>query len=202
MSLTELSSLSIKDRVVEVRRMRLGDIRSHPLNPKYHPDEQKELVGELLTNIGWLGGGIMAYHSARLGGELTLLNGHLRKSLVPDLVVNVEITDLDDAEADLAVALLDESAGKAEIAPETFNQLLKGIDTGNVSFMAALGEMTARAKMYQEEQKQGSESKRDGSPQNIPEQWLVLIECVSEHEQAETLESLTEQGYKCKALIS
>lgn len=42
----------------------------------------------------------------------------------------------------------------------------------------------------------------DGKEVNIPEQWMILIECTGEQEQAAALEQLTEMGYQCKALVS
>lgn len=36
----------------------------------------------------------------------------------------------------------------------------------------------------------------------IPEQWMVLIECRSESEQAALLERLNDEGYTCRALTS
>ena len=37
---------------------------------------------------------------------------------------------------------------------------------------------------------------------NVPEQWMVLIECDGEWQQKELLERLNEEGYKCRALTS
>lgn len=42
----------------------------------------------------------------------------------------------------------------------------------------------------------------DGAPVDVPEQYMILIECESEFEQAEVLERLMAEGLKCRALIS
>jgi hypothetical protein len=42
----------------------------------------------------------------------------------------------------------------------------------------------------------------NGTPQIIPEQFMILIECQSEFEQSDLLERLTGEGLQCKALIS
>lgn len=42
----------------------------------------------------------------------------------------------------------------------------------------------------------------DGQPQDIPQQFLVLVECTSEQHQANLLEKLTAEGYTCKAMLS
>lgn len=45
-------------------------------------------------------------------------------------------------------------------------------------------------------------SEQDGDPVDIPEQWMILIECRNENEQAELLERFYEEGLECRALIS
>ena len=52
-------------------------------------------------------GELLAYHSARDGGKLTLINGHKRSADFPAATWDVAITDLDDAEADKLLAVLD-----------------------------------------------------------------------------------------------
>ena len=42
----------------------------------------------------------------------------------------------------------------------------------------------------------------DSSPVTIREQYMVIIECVDEADQAHLLERLTSEGYQCRALIS
>jgi hypothetical protein len=36
----------------------------------------------------------------------------------------------------------------------------------------------------------------------VPEQWMVLIECDDEQEQAALLERLSSEGHRCRALTS
>lgn len=147
--LSELKPEEIKNRVIEVKKMRLGDLRSHPYNPRRHPNEQREMVGGLMREIGYVGG-ILAYDSERNAGELTLLDGHLRKSLGPDFVGDVIILDLNDREADLLVALYDESAYGATINREVFDILAMQIDTENETFQNALAGMAEKAGAYLE----------------------------------------------------
>lgn len=154
--LTEVMPDQIRDRVIEVKKMRLGDIQSHPKNPKYHPADQRELVGNLLTEIGWAGAAI-AYHSERADGKLVYIDAHLRKSIAPDFEGQVIITDLNDREADILVALYDESNRKSEIDKVAFDALARGIDTGNALFQKALGDMARRGGMYLQVDPEGIE---------------------------------------------
>ena len=51
----------------------------------------------------------------------------------------------------------------------------------------------------------GSDSKEkelDSNEQPITEQFQIIIECETEQQQAELLERLTDEGYKCRALLS
>jgi len=43
---------------------------------------------------------------------------------------------------------------------------------------------------------------RDADPQEVPEDYSILIECSSEIEQFELLEKFIQDGLKCRALIS
>jgi len=36
----------------------------------------------------------------------------------------------------------------------------------------------------------------------VPEQFMVMIECDDEAQQAELLQTLTDEGYRCRALVS
>lgn len=70
-----------KERLIEVRPMRAGDICSHPLNPKRHPDSQKAHVLGLLREVGKVDI-LRAYQSERTGG-LTFFDGHCREEMEP-----------------------------------------------------------------------------------------------------------------------
>lgn len=42
----------------------------------------------------------------------------------------------------------------------------------------------------------------DDNDENYQEQWLVLVDCIDEQEQASVLKQLTDLGLKCRALVS
>src|SRR5262245_397945 len=95
-----------RDRKIETRRIRVGDVLPHPLNPKIHPKSQLEPLRGLLETVGKLDS-LKAYYSEREGGALVFFDGHGRQSLDPEAVWDVDIYDLSDQEADLAVATFD-----------------------------------------------------------------------------------------------
>ncbi len=45
-------TMDIADRLLEVRRMRVGDIAAHARNPKRHPQRQQEALRETLRTLG------------------------------------------------------------------------------------------------------------------------------------------------------
>lgn len=108
----------IRDRIVDVQVMRLGEVEDHPLNYKIHTDLQGAAMDGVVEEVGWAGIPL-AYHSERNGGKLTYLDGHLRKRRFPNLQARVAITDLNDAEADLFLLTYDPIAAMAhEIADQ------------------------------------------------------------------------------------
>jgi hypothetical protein len=64
-----------KDRLIEIKSLRAGDLLDHPLNPKIHPDGQKRPLESLLSEVGKVDI-LRAYYSERNGGALTLWDGH------------------------------------------------------------------------------------------------------------------------------
>ena len=66
----------------------------------------------LLEQVG-VAGALIAYHSERNGGKLTLIDGHLRRQDF-DLDWPTLILDVNDAEADLLLATHDPLAALAE----------------------------------------------------------------------------------------
>ena len=74
-----------RDRVVELRRVRAGELLDHPRNWRTHPKRQREAIRSVLTEIGYAD----ALIAREQDGRLVLIDGHLRRSLHPDQVVPV-----------------------------------------------------------------------------------------------------------------
>ena len=64
-----------RERVQKFERIRVGDILANDRNAKNHPKKQNDAVSQSLDTIG-KAGTLMAYYSARNGGNLTLWDGH------------------------------------------------------------------------------------------------------------------------------
>jgi DNA modification methylase len=123
-----------RDRKIETVRMRVGDVLPHPMNPKIHPEGQLAPLRGLLETVGKLDD-LKAYRSERAGGALVFFDGHGRQSLDPDAEWDVDIYDLSDAEADLAVATFDPIGWQAEQSRVKLDELLRDVSTGNAALM-------------------------------------------------------------------
>jgi hypothetical protein len=101
---------NLRDRVVEMRRVRSGDLRPHPLNWRVHPEHQSRALGVLLRELG-IAGALLSYQAP--DGALVLIDGHLRQGGDPETVWPVIVTDLSEEEARLLLATYDPLAGLA-----------------------------------------------------------------------------------------
>src|SRR5207244_12149539 len=76
-----------RDRVVELLRVRAGDLVANPGNWRRHPATQRAALRGLLKEIG----DADALLLRREGEALVLIDGHLRRSLDPAQVVPVVV---------------------------------------------------------------------------------------------------------------
>lgn len=134
-----MKELNIRNRIVEIKRMKLGDIAHNPRNWRTHPQEQRETFNGILKEIGFAGVPL-AYQSERTG-TLTYVDGHLRKETAPDFEADVAILDITDTEADLLLSLYDPLGDMAGVDNEQLDSLLREINTGNEALQRALAEL-------------------------------------------------------------
>jgi hypothetical protein len=187
----------LRNRIKRHVRVRAGDLVPHELNPRLHPDVQRAALLALYAEVGFARS-LLAYELP--DGRLKLIDGHLRRELTPQTEVDVEVLDVDDAEAralllsldplaQLAendVALLDELRRHATSDSAALNDLWQSIGRAHTAVDATL-----------------NQAEREGAaPSTVPEQYLILVECAGEEEQAELLRRFQDEGLKCRALVS
>lgn len=131
----------MRDRVVELVRVRAGDLRDHPSNWRTHPARQREALRGILAEIGYAD----ALLARRDRDSLVLIDGHLRKSLDPDQVVPVLVLDVSDAEAEKLLATLDPLASLARPDPGALTALLARVRTSNDALADLLEELARQA---------------------------------------------------------
>ena len=136
MATTQLNPRTIRNRIVEFTTVRAGDLVDHEGNWRVHPLYQREALEGRLEEVG-ITDVIKLYRSARNGGRLTVIDGHLRKSTDPDLIWPALVLDLDDDEADDELAFHDAIGAWAETNPMQLNALLAKARAANEKTQAA-----------------------------------------------------------------
>ncbi len=117
--------MSATDRIVELVRVRAGDLVDHESNWRRHPARQREALRGLISEVGFAD----ALLARRDGDRLVLVDGHLRKSLDPDQVVPVLVLDLTEEEADKLLLSLDPLSSLARPDPEALAELIGRVRT-------------------------------------------------------------------------
>ncbi len=107
----EITSNTIRDRIVELRRIAARELVPNPKNWRRHPARQAAALRGVLEEVG--------YADALLArqlpdGRLMLIDGHLRAETTLDQLVPVLVLDVDEAEANKLLATLDPLAAMAE----------------------------------------------------------------------------------------
>jgi hypothetical protein len=149
---------------------------------------QRETLAELYRNIGFARS-LVAYELP--DGRLKLIDGHLRRDLDPDMLVDVEVLDVNEAEARILLLSLDSLANLAEPDEEAVQQLRASCQADAPAledFWATLGPAdSAKADL--------------GDAIGRKEQFLIVLECTDEPEQVRLLQRFHDEGIPCRALV-
>ncbi len=185
--------MPIRNRIVRHVRVRAGDLVPHELNPRIHSDGQRRALELLYQEIGFARS-LLAYPLA--DGRLKLIDGHLRATMHPDQEVEVEVLDVNDAEARALLLAIDPLAQLAGYAAETLDVLRQTVEADSAALkslwqiIAEAGERTKR------------EFERLREADKLPQQFFVLIECSDEEEQRDLLARFNQEGLKCQAKVA
>lgn len=135
--------MSYRIRVTEMVIVPARELLDHAGNWAIHPAIQREtLVGDM-EEVGIVDA-LKAYRSARNGGALTIMDGHLRKAIDPDQLWPVLVLDLDDDEADKQLAFHNQIAGMVQIDPAKLDALLQRAQIQNADLNRAAQLMRQR----------------------------------------------------------
>ncbi len=182
-----------RNRIMRHVRIRAGDLVPHELNPRVHSDAQRRALEKLYEEIGFARS-LLAYPLA--DGRLKLIDGHLRASMNPDQEVDVEVLDVNDAEARALLLAIDPLAQ------------LAGYDAESLESLRALVEKDSAAiqSLWQTLQEASDKAHRDlrrvAEEDDLPEQFLVLVECEDEEQQRELLVRFKNEGLTCQAKVA
>jgi hypothetical protein len=184
-----------RNRIVRHVRVRAGDLVPHELNPRTHPDAQREALAALYAEVGFARS-LLAYELP--DGRLKLIDGHLRRDLGPDMEVEVEVLDVSDEEARKLLLSIDPLAQLAEHDQDRLDQLRRQTATSSDA-LANLWQAIGRAQSAADESLARARRK---PPAAVVQQYLVLVECADEAAQVALLERFQREGLKCRALLS
>src|SRR5207249_6013328 len=110
----------LRDRVVELRRVKASELLPDPRNWRRHPQAQAAALRALLAEVGWAN----ACLARQTEQGLVLIDGHLRREVAADAVVPVLVLDVTESEAQTLLATLDPLAGMAVADSEALRVLL------------------------------------------------------------------------------
>ena len=135
-------SRDVRDRIVDLRRVRAGDLLENPRNWRRHPERQRKALRALLEEVGFADA-ILARE--RADGVLEVIDGHLRRSIDPEMTVPVLVLDVDETEAAKLLLTLDPLASLAVADPAPLGELLDGLQTRSEEVRAMLARLAAEA---------------------------------------------------------
>src|SRR5262245_44826658 len=181
-------SKSLRNRIVRHVRVRAGDLVPHELNPRLHSDAQRTALASLYDEIGFARS-LLAYQLA--DGRLKLIDGHLRADMDPDHEVEVEVLDVNDAEARALLLAIDPLAQMAGYDIDVLDELLQIAEKDSAA-VKSLWEAL-------EEASRQTRKALDDVGQGVPEQYLIVVDCGSEPRQIELLQRFQDDGLKCEA---
>jgi hypothetical protein len=182
----------IRSRIKSHRRVRAGDLVPHELNFRLHPHSQRAALEAIYREVGFARS-LLAYELP--DGRLKLLDGHLRRDLDPDMVVDVEVLDVNDDEARALLLTIDPLAALAQTQAQLHDRLLELTATDSADLEAAW-RAAAEASLA------ALHDSTSPAARAAPEQFLVMITCRDEQHQVELLQRFGGEGLECRALLS
>jgi hypothetical protein len=189
---------AIRNRVVRHVRVRAGDLVPHENNTRVHPQMQRRALADLYAEVGFARS-LLAYELP--DGRLKLIDGHLRQSLTPDMLVDVEVLDVTDDEARKLLLSLDPLAALAE-HDQTRLDALQKLTHSDSDALNNLWRSLGSASAEVEETLERSRRKQPELPAVVRPQYFVLVECADEAAQLALLERFQSEGLTCRALLS
>jgi hypothetical protein len=187
------AATSLRNRIVRHARIRAGDLVPHELNPRLHSPAQRRALEQLYAEIGFARS-LLAYTLP--DGRLKLIDGHLRAEMNPDQEVDVEVLDVNDAEARALLLAIDPLAQLAGYDSALLEELRRRTEQDSAavkSLWQILEEASGRTK------KDLDKAAAQDAP---PGQFYVLIKCADEAEQLALLKRFLAEGLRCSAKMA
>jgi hypothetical protein len=181
----------MRNRIKAHRRVRAGDLVPHELNPRVHSDVQRAALRALYEEIGFARS-LLVYELP--DGRLKLIDGHLRRDLTPEELLDVEVLDVSDAEARALLLAIDPLAELAGYDDQLLDELRQRTEKDSAA-VKSLWQTLAEA-----DKKTREKLRRQAALDEAPEvHYFVLVACADEQEQRELLARFQADGLNCQA---
>jgi hypothetical protein len=186
--LTADSALCFPNRIKSHRKVRAGDLVPHEWNFRLHGGDQSAALDATYREVGFARS-LLAFELP--DGRLKLIDGHLRRDLAPDMLVDVEVLDVTEEEARKLLLTIDPLAAIAHTQQE-LHARLRDITPVADADLKAFWEAEAQ-KLLAADLPERVEERVD--------QFLALVTCRDEKQQVELLLRFAGEGLMCKALV-
>lgn len=194
----------IRNRNREIRKVRVGDLRTNPANHRLHPDSQRAALDGILQEVGFVGT-LIGFELP--DGTVRLCDGHLRKdALDPDYEVDVCIVDCTPEERKKILATHDGIGALAQIDHQALEALMDFAHVQTPALQAMLADMSERSLDGPEDEgapldeSEASSGSGSGSGPSHGDTWQVVVTCPSKASQQEVYDLLTGDGLSCRML--
>ena len=181
----------IRDRIVELRRVKASELRPSPRNWRTHPPAQQDALRGVLAEVGYADA-LLARVTEK--GDLELIDGHLRAETTPEQLVPVLVLDVTEAEAAKLLVTLDPLAALAEANGEKLAGLLSEVHTDSPAVAKMLADLAAIASP------EVAAANKEPREVDVPDSFQIVVACEGEEQQRELYERLTAEGYACKVI--
>jgi hypothetical protein len=181
----------MKNRIKDHRRIRAGDLVPHELNPRAHSDVQRAALRALYGEIGFARS-LLAYELP--DGRLKLIDGHLRRELTPDELLDVEVLDVSDAEARALLLAIDPLAQLAGYDSGLLEELRQRTEKDSAAVQSLWQTLQESDRQARDKLRHSATARSAAEPR-----FFLLISCTDEEEQKQLLERFQQEGLKCEA---
>ena len=187
-------SHSIVNRIIGYGTKPADQFQANPMNWRVHPEAQRTALAGVLESVGWAAPVI---ENVRTGH---LVDGHERvwQALqAGNIDVPYVQVDVSENEERTLLTTLDPIGALADTDREKLAALMADVRSDDARVQELIAGIAEREHILSED-----DDVVDASPVDIKEQFMILVECDSERDQREKLDTLSQQGYMCRALIS
>ncbi len=167
-------------------------------NSRTHSDEQVAQLAALIREFGWT-------NPILVDGENGIIAGHGRLAAARKLglteVPVIELAHLTAAQKRAYIIADNKAAMNAGWDLPMLREEIHELDAANFDLTLTAFTEKEIENLMVDGLGGGDEGHGEGEG-SVKEQWHVLIECSGEREQAQVLERMTHEGYRCKALVA